>query len=81
MTSTPSSKNSAKKQEHNRKNKIRDLFEKTGNIKVTFHPKIGTIRHRKSKGPISSVEAEEIKKRWKGELCKKRKITQITTVV
>ena len=41
-----------------------DLFKKIRDTSVTFHPKIGTIRHRKSKGPISSVEAEEIKKRW-----------------
>ena len=61
-TRRPSSKNSAKKQENNGKDKIRDLFKKTGNIKVTFHPKIGIGKDRNSKG---LTEAEKIKKRWK----------------
>ena len=49
-------------EEDNRKDKMRDLCTKTGNIKGTFHPKIGTIKGRNGKGLIG---AEEIKKRWK----------------
>ena len=40
--------------------KTRDLFKKTGDIKRTFHAKIGTIKGKKSK---DLTEAEEIKKR------------------
>ena len=39
--------------------KIRDLFKKTGDIKGTFHARMGTIKDRNSKD-----QAEEIKKRW-----------------
>ena len=31
-------------QENNRKGQTRDLFKKTGNIKGTFHPKMGIIK-------------------------------------
>ena len=41
--------------------KTRDLFKKTGDIKRTFHAKIGRIKGKKSK---DLTEAEEIKKRW-----------------
>ena len=56
---------------YNRNGKTRDLFKKTGNIKGTFHPKMGTIEDKNGK---DLIEAEEIKKRWKectGELYKK----------
>ena len=49
--------------------KIRDLFKKTGDIKGTFHARMGTIKDRNSKD-----QAEEIKKRWQeytAELYKK----------
>ena len=39
----------------------RDLFKKIGDIKGTFHAKMGTIKDRNSK---DLTEAEEIKKRW-----------------
>ena len=42
--------------------KTRDPFRKTGNIKGTFHPKMGTI---KDKNGRNLVDTEEIKKRWK----------------
>ena len=48
-------------EENNRKGKTRDLFKKTGDIKGTFHAKMGTIMDRNSKDPI---EAQEIKTRW-----------------
>ena len=48
-------------EENNRKGKTRDFFKKIGNIKGTFHPKMGTIKDRNSK---ILIEAEEIKSRW-----------------
>ena len=41
--------------------KTRDLFKKIGDIKGTFHARMGTIKNRNSK---ELTEAEEIKKRW-----------------
>ena len=48
-------------EENNRRGKTRDLFKKTGNIKGTFHPKMGTIKDRNG---MDLTEAEDIKKRW-----------------
>ena len=39
----------------------RDLFKKTGDIKGTFHAKMGSIKERYCK---DLPEAEDIKKRW-----------------
>ena len=47
-------------EENNRMGKTRDLFNKTGAIKGTFHAKRGTIKHRNS---MDKTEAGEIKKR------------------
>ena len=41
--------------------KTRDLFKKIRDTKGTFHPKMGTIKHRNS---MDLTEAEDIKKRW-----------------
>ena len=41
--------------------KTRDLFKKTGDIKGTFHARMGTIKNRNGK---DLTEAEDIKKRW-----------------
>ena len=41
--------------------KTRDLFEKTGDIKGTFHARIGTIKDRNGN---DLTEAEETKKKW-----------------
>ena len=41
--------------------KIRDLFKKIGDIKGTFHARMGTIKDRNGK---DLTEAEENKKRW-----------------
>ena len=49
-------------EENNRKRKTRDLFKKSGDIKGTFHARMGTIKDRNSE---DLTEAEEIKKRWK----------------
>ena len=61
--------------------KTRDLFKKTGDIKETFHAKMGMIKDRKSK---DLTEAEEIKKGWQEykEVYKKKILmTHITTMV
>ena len=49
--------------DNNRRGKTRDLVRKIENISVTFWPKIGPIKDRND---IDLVNAEEIKKRWKG---------------
>ena len=41
--------------------KTRDLFKKIGDVKGTFHARMGMIKDRNSK---DLTEAEEIKKRW-----------------
>ena len=60
--------------------KTRDLLKKTGDIKGTFHARMGTIKDRNSK---DLTEAEEIKKRLQEytELYKKVLMTQIATMV
>ena len=50
--------NNVKKQE-NRRGKTRDLFKKTGDIKGTFHAKMGTIMDRNSKKPNRSKRDHE----------------------
>ena len=57
--------------EDNRMGKTRDIFKKIGDIKGTFHAKIGTIKDRNSK---ELPEAEEIKRKsqeYTGKLYKK----------
>ena len=60
--------------------KTTDLFKKIGDIKGTFHARMGMIKDRNSK---ELTEAEEIKKRWQEytELYKNVLKTQITTMV
>ena len=41
--------------------KTRDFLKKTGDIKGTFHAKMGSIKHRNI---MDLTETEEIKKRW-----------------
>ena len=41
--------------------KTRDLFKKTGDIKETFHARMGMIKDRNDQ---DLPEAEEIEKRW-----------------
>ena len=41
--------------------KTRDLFKKIGDIKGTFHARMGTIKDRNSE---DLTKAEEVKKRW-----------------
>ena len=47
--------------QNKRMGKRRDLFKKTGNIKGTFHTRMGTIKERNGK---DLTEAEKIKKTW-----------------
>ena len=46
---------------NSRRGKTRDLFKKIGDIKGTFHARMGMIKDRNSK---DLTEAKEIKKRW-----------------
>ena len=48
-------------EENNRMRKARDLFKKIGDLKGTFHARMGTIKNRNGK---DLTEAEEINKRW-----------------
>ena len=63
-------------EENNRRGKTRDLFNKIGGIKGTFHAKMGT---RKDRNVMDLTEAEEIKKRWQKytEIYKNILMTQI----
>ena len=61
--------------------KTRDLLKKTGDIKGTFHARMGSIKDRNGK---NLTEAEDIKKRWQEnteKLYKKVLMTRITTMV
>ena len=62
--------------------KTRNLFKKIGDIKRTFHAKIGMIKDRNG---TDLTKEEDIKKRWleyTEELYKKKILmTQITTMV
>ena len=49
-------------QENNKRRKTRNLFRKTENIKGSFHPKMGTVKHISGR---DLVDTEGIKKRWK----------------
>ena len=61
--------------------KTRDLFKKIGDIKGTFHTKMGTL---KDTNGMDLTEAENIKKRWQEyteELYKKDLKIQIIMMV
>ena len=60
--------------------KTRDVFKKIGDIKGTFHARMGTIKDRNGK---DLIDAEEIKNRWQEytELYKKVLMTRITMMV
>ena len=59
--------------------KTGDLFKKIGDIKGTFHERMGTIKDRNVK---DLKEAEDIKKRWQKykELYKKVLMTRINSM-
>ena len=50
----------AKKQEHNRMGKTRDLFKKMRDTNRIFHAKMGSIKDRNG---MDLTEAEDMKKR------------------
>ena len=50
--------------------KTRDLFKKTGDIKGTFHARIGTIKDRNAK---DLTEGEEVARRHRRTIPKKSK--------
>ena len=61
--------------------KTRDLFKEIGDIKGTFHARMGTIKDRNG---MDLTEAEDNKKWWQeytGELDKEVFMAWITTVV
>ena len=67
--------------ETKRMGNTKDLFKKTGDIKRTFHAKMGTIKDRNS----NVLTEADVKKRWQeytAELYKKKILkTQKTTMV
>ena len=68
-------------EENNIIGKTRNLFKKTGDIKGTFHARMGIKKDRNGK---DLTEAEEFKKRWQEyteELDKKVLMNQITTMM
>ena len=50
-------------EENNRMGNIRDLFKKIGEIKETFHIKIGTIKDRNGTDLIETEEVARIRRR------------------
>ena len=52
-------------EENNRMGNTRDLFKKIRDTKGIFHAKMGTIKDRNG---MDLTDAEDIKKRWQGEL-------------
>ena len=67
--------------EENRMGKTRDLFKKTGDIKGTFHARMGMIKDRKTK---DVTETEEIRKGGQNtqkKYIRKILMTQITLMV
>ena len=68
-------------EENKRMGETRHLFKKIGDIKGTFHARMGTIKDKNGK---ELTEAEEINKRWQDyteELYKRVLNVQITTMV
>ena len=55
-------------EENKRMGNTRDLFKKIRDTKGTFHAKMGSIKDRNG---MDLREAEDIKKRWQGELYNK----------
>ena len=58
-------------EENNRIGKTRDLFKKIGDIKGTFHARMGMVNDRNGK---ALTAAEEIKKRWQEHINRTKKV-------
>ena len=67
-------------EENNRMGKIRDLLQKTGDIKGPFHARMSMIKDRNGK---DLTETKEIKKRWQNtqNFFSKVLMTHIITIV
>ena len=57
--------------ENNRMERTRDLFKKIGDIKGTFHARMGMVNDRNGK---ALTAAEEIKKRWQEHINRTKKV-------
>ena len=69
------------REENNRMGKTRDLFKKIGDIKGTFHAKMGSIKDRNG---MDLAEAERLRtggKNTQKNYTKKIFMTQIITMV
>ena len=69
------------KLEENRRGKTRDLFRKIGDIKGTFHSRMGTIKDRGSKDQQKQKRFRRSGKNTQKTNTKKILMTQITTMV
>ena len=61
--------------------KTRDCLKKIGEIRGTFHARMGTIKDRNGK---DLTEAEDIKKRWQeytAELYKKKNLNDLNNTM
>ena len=68
-------------EENNRMGKIRNLFKKITETKVTFHAKMGKIKDRNG---MDLTEVEDIKNKWQEHMEKTTKkifMTQLITMV
>ena len=63
--------------EENKRGKTRDLFKKIGDIKGTFHPKMGTIKDMNSKD-LKQKRSRRNGKNTENSGTKKILMTQIT---
>ena len=63
--------NGKKIEENNRMGKTRDLFKKIGDIKGTFHARVGMIKVRDGKDLTEAEEIEKTYQEYTEELCKK----------
>ena len=61
--------------------KTRDLFKKTGDIKGTFHARIGKIKDRNDKDLAETEDLTKRRQECTEELYKKKKKALITTMV
>ena len=54
--------------ENNRMGKTRDLFKKIGDIKGTFHAKMGTIKHRNDMDFTEAKDIMKMSQKYTGKL-------------
>ena len=61
--------------------KTRDLIKKIGDIRGTFHARMGTIKDRNGTDLTEAVDIKKQQQEYTEELYKKVLMTQITTMV